>query len=167
MGILIGVARLMIRLMIFLFVAILAACATYQKTATHGFQFDAKTDSPGYEILEYRYGISTGSHLSSGNAIRQFGRSNQSTSIYGDMPVGDSLYVRWKNIKTGTIFEKKVILSGVLPKDMEKTKLYFVVGEKDVYIYLLDEKNISNANKNPEGPSFFKYSTGTAVRIYP
>ncbi len=120
------------------FAMLLGGCVSGPALVNHAFAFNAPTDSPGYEILAYRYGDGRGVARSSDVPIRQFGRSNQWTGINGPMPLGDNLYVKWRNKSTDQIFEKTIDLRPLLPKGMTRKEVYFVVAEGDVFVYLVD-----------------------------
>ena len=118
--------------------ALLSACASGPELVNHAFGFDAVTDSPNYEVIAYKYGQGSFHTTSSNSAIRQFGQSPQATGINGPMPLGDSLYVKWRNKQTEQVFEKTVDLKPLLPKDMTHQRIHFVVAEGDVFVYLVD-----------------------------
>ena len=53
----------------------LGACAIGPKLVNHAFGFNVEQDSPGHEVLAYRYGAGVVPTTSSDTSIRQFGRS--------------------------------------------------------------------------------------------
>ena len=134
----------------------LTACASGPELVNHAFGFDAVTESPNYEVMAYRYGQGVFHTTSSNSAIRQFGRSPQATGINGPMPLGDSLYVKWRNKTTEQVFEKTVDLKPLLPRDMTHQRIHFVVAEGEVFVYLIDP--IPRPKDWPVvGPSKFQY----------
>ncbi len=135
---------------------LLGGCASRPALVNHAFAFNAGTDSPGYEILAYRYGQGKFHTTSSDSAIRQFGRSHQATGINGPMPLGDSMYVKWRNKTTEQVFEKSFRLKPLLPKDMTRKEIYFVVAEEDLFVYLVDP--VPRPKEWPiVGPKKFQY----------
>lgn len=144
---------------------LLAACAAGPAMVDHAFSFSAGTESPGYEVLAYRYGDGKGVSRSSDNAIRQFGSSNQWTNINGPMPLGDSLYVKWRDKRTDQLFEKTIDLKSRLPKDMTNQRIHFVVGEGEVYVYLKDMSRYAKPSDPIVGP--FKVQLFVTRQIHP
>jgi len=124
--------------LLLLMVMFLSACAAGPRLVNHAFGFDARIDSPTYEVLAYRYGDGKGVARSSDNAIRNFGQSPQVTSIGGPMPLGDTLYVKWRDKTTGDTYEDTVDLRSLLPRDMTNQRIHFVVNGPQLYVYLID-----------------------------
>lgn len=113
-------------------------CATGPKIVNHAFGFDARVDSPNFEILAYRYGDEKRVARSSDNSIKSFGRSPQVTGINGPMPLGDRLYVKWREKATGETYENTVDLRPLLPRDMTRQRIHFVVDGPQLFVYLID-----------------------------
>ncbi|WP_144289936.1 hypothetical protein [Ideonella sp. A 288] len=113
-------------------------CALGPRMVDHAFGFDALADSPQVEILHYRYGSTNAAFVSADTAIRQFGKSMQATNINGPIPLGDTLYVKWRLKATGQTFEETVDLKSVLPREMERQRVYFVVQADHLFVYLTD-----------------------------
>lgn len=142
----------------------LAACASGPKIVDHAFGFDSVQDSPSYEILAYRYGDGQTFKTSSDGAIQQFGHSPQVSNINGPMPLGDSLYVKWRNKSTEQVFEKTVNLKPLLPRDITNQRIHFVVAEGESFVYLIDP--VPRPKDWPVvGPSEFQYEK--VRQIYP
>ena len=137
-------------------VVLLAACASGPKWVDHAFSFNTRKESPGYEILAYRYGDGKVSFHSSDSAIRQFGESLQGDGINGPMPLGDSLYVKWRNKATEQVFEKTVDLKPLLPRDMTRQEIHFVVAEGELFVYLKDMTRYAKPSDPIVGPSKFQ-----------
>ncbi|NIM43260.1 MAG: hypothetical protein GTN84_18625 [Hydrogenophaga sp.] len=104
----------------------------------HAFGFNVEQDSPGHEVLAYRYGSGAMHTTSSDTSIRQFGRSRQGTNVNGPMPLGDSLYVKWRQEPSGQVYEDTVDLRSLLPRDMARQRIHFVVNGSQLYVYLID-----------------------------
>jgi hypothetical protein len=116
----------------------LSACATGPRYVFHAFGFDAVNESKGFEVLAYSYSRDGRAIVSSDTAIRQFGKAHQGTGINGPMPVGDTLYVKWRRKSDGQAYEDKVDLRPLLPRDMHLHDIHFVVDGARLYVYLID-----------------------------
>ncbi len=53
------------------------------------------------------------------------------------MLVGESLYVKWRNKNTGQIYEDTVDLKKLLPRNIENHRIYFIVKDKQLFVYLI------------------------------
>jgi hypothetical protein len=148
----------------------LTACAQplgvpKMKYANHAFAFDAIADSPNEEVLAYRYGAGKGVGMSSDTGIRQFGTSPQVTGVNGGIPIGDTLYVKWRSRATKQAFEDTVDLRPLLPKDMESKEVYFVVRGAQLSVYLTDLKQRRPDSSPIVGP--FRTQMYLTRQIYP
>ncbi len=115
----------------------LAACASGPRLVDHGFGFDAVADSPGVQVLDYRYGQSRAPGAGMPQWVRDDAGVAGGTHTRGPMPVGNSLHVRWRIRATGEILEDTVDLRGRLPSDMAGHEIYFVVRERQLQVYLV------------------------------
>lgn len=141
------------------------ACASGPAVVDHAFGFDALQDSPGIEIVYYRYGNTNAPFISADLAIRQFGKSMQGTNINGPMPLGDALYVRWRIKATGQEFEDTVDLKSRLPANMERQRVYFVVQDTQLLVYVTDLTKPKPASMPIVGP--FRVQSYVTRQIYP
>lgn len=115
----------------------ISACAVGPRLVDHAFGFDARRDSPGIEILGFRYG--TVDYLATtGQVTQQYGLPSQYTGINGPMRLGETLYVKWRIKSTGQEFEETVDLKSKLPNNMHYKRVYFVVRAERLYVYLTD-----------------------------
>ena len=124
--------------------ALTACSALSGSTAFYVFSFDVISDSPGIVVLDYRY--------SSGDrAISSLAREHKDDpkfkgvyqdSIGGYLRIGDTLYVKWKEIDSGVVREVTVDLANRLPSSMEDKKIYFVIGNETVNVYVAGPKPI-------------------------
>lgn len=146
-------------------VVLLAACASGPKWVDHAFSFNVDQDSKSYEILAYRYGSGLMHSTSSDSTIRQFGQSRQGANINGPMPLGDSLYVKWRNKATEQVFEKTVDLKPLLPRDMTRQEIHFVVAEGELFVYLKDMTRYAKPSDPVVGP--FKVQLFVTRQIHP
>ncbi|WP_151446452.1 hypothetical protein [Lacisediminimonas profundi] len=109
-----------------------------RRYAVHSFGFDATQDSPDIEILDYQYG-GTNEH---GVRACPIHRSKctivpQAVGTYGDMEVGNHLYVKWRIKSTDEIVDDVVDLRRRLPLDMRRQRVYFVVSGKVLSVFLI------------------------------
>lgn len=138
-------SRHYIVLFIILTLLIMAGCPWNSKVVRHGFYFDANFDSPDAVILDYHYGDSrhAGARAESG---RYGGRAAQQSGIYGAMRRGDELYVKWRVISTGEVYEDTVDLKRLLPSYIKGKRIYFIVSGSQLHVYLISYKK---HKKNP------------------
>lgn len=144
---------------------LLVGCATSPKVVNHGFGFDARWDSKGIKILDYRYGTSSHPSARNGAERRAQGESYQTARIYGEMRVGDDLYVKWRDESTGEIHEDMVDLRSRLPDNMTSQDIYFIVEKRQLYVYLISRDKRRPSNIKPNGPE--KFHDFIVTTIYP
>jgi hypothetical protein len=142
--------------------AALTACAA--RIVDHAFGFNAVQDSPGVEILDYRYGDSKQPTASNPEHLRKEGRSLQGTSIQGRMLRGDFLYVKWRIRSTGQVYEDTVDLRNRLPADIAHDTVYFIVKGPQLYVYLIKDE-LRDPDTPPIGSAV--YAPLKAIAIYP
>jgi hypothetical protein len=132
------------------------------KIANHTFSF---APQEGVEILEFRYGDGKTFRTSSEDAIRMFGKSTQSMHINATMPVGDSLYVKWRDKATAQEYQDTVDLQARLPSDMEDQRIEFMIQSNKLFVYLIDFKTL-NPKDTPIVGSY-KVQPYKTRQIYP
>ncbi len=137
------------------------ACASGPAVVDHAFGFDARVDSPGIEILDYRYG----EFFKNSPVFRDRGLIPQSGNNNGPMPVGDALYVKWRIKATGQEFEDTVNLKSRLPANMARQEVYFVVQGTQLHVYLTDLTTPKPASMPIVGP--FRVQSYVTRQIYP
>jgi hypothetical protein len=142
----------------------LAACGQERRFAFHGLSYNQAVDMPQVDILDCLYGDGLGAHtqqeVDAGKA-----RRGECGGMFGDMPIGDFLYVKWRDKATGKEYEDKVDLRSRLPspKEMYGTRVYFLIDENQLYVYLIPERDLdTKRNHLPEdqpanGPDTYKY----------
>lgn len=118
-----------------LLVTTLIACAS--RLVNHSFSFDALEDSPEIVILNYSYGNSKQPSARATEFELKQNRVNQSARINGEMLVGDSLFVKWRIKNTGKVYEDLVDLKKLLPRNIENHRVYFIVKERQLFVYLI------------------------------
>jgi hypothetical protein len=163
----------------------LVGCATGQagSVVDHSFEFHASTDSPGIQVLAYSYGDSSntyGGRLRATEDDTKNGTVSQGTNITGPIPVGKYLYVKWRIKKTGEVIEDTVDLQKQWPRSMADLKLYFIIEDRQLFVYLITElkerpyftqeqgDEINNfSNTSPRQKSLRKYARRFITLIYP
>ena len=144
--------------------SIVSACATSPEIVDHSFAFDALNDSPGVQVLDYRYGDSKNPGAANPDYLRKEGRSVQRTSTTGPMRRGDSLYVKWRTLSDNEVYEETIDLRNRLPRDITDCKVYFLIRGSKLYVYLVLPQS-RPASAQPNGPS--KYQDQYVLTIYP
>lgn len=148
-------------------VSVQVACATTPRVTNHTFEFDARWDSPGIEILNYRYGNSKQPGARPPEYMLTKGKVAQQVGISGDMLRGDDLYVKWRIKSTGEIFEDTVNLKDRLPADIINHRIRFIIKGPQLYVYLVTpEKLIPNPCPLPDQRRLFRLSDVPDKRIF-
>ena len=151
----------------------LTSCATtslgqgeaLQKRVDHGFTFDVQSDSPGHYLLDYRYGDSKMPVTAPPDWMRASGTMRQQGSIFGAVPIGNDIYVKWRVDATNQVYERVVNLAGLLPKNMTGYRLKFVLKNDMVYVYAISpEKAPPNWPRYDPSPRWTEYKV---FSVYP
>lgn len=130
-------------LVLFSTLLIQTSCATNRKIVFHSFEFDARWDSPGIEIIDYRYGQSK-------NPVARgcpphyapCERIPQQAGTSGRMLVGDDLYVKWRIKSTGEVYEDTVDLKSRLPHNIAYHEIHVIVHGPQLYVYLISPERV-------------------------
>ena len=147
-----------------LFAFAIAACSATQGIVMHAFGFDAIQDSPDIEVLDYRYGDSKQPGARPPVwAIRE-NRVSQGTGTTGEMLKGDELYVKWRIRSTGSVYEDTVDLRSRLPANIENHRIYFIIKDTQLYVYLITPERRS-PDTPPNGPRQTQYLK--TITLYP
>lgn len=169
-------------LVLALCVSVQVACATTPRLTTHTFEFDARWDSPGIEVLNYRYGNTKQPGAAPPEYMLKIGKAPQQVGISGDMLRGDDLYVKWRIKSSGEVYEDTVNLKDRLPNNITNHSIRFIVNGSQLYVYLITpEKLIKNPCPpkeqlcrimDPSCPSadhriFSGYCSRKIIRLYP
>lgn len=145
-------------------IVLAVSCQASEQIVDHSFEFDALRDSPGVQILDFRYGESTNPGTRNPAYLLRQGRSLQRTSTTGPMERADSLYVKWRVIDENRTYEETVDLRKRLPKDLTDWKVYFVVQGSQLHVYLVSREP-RKSGAVPVGPA--RYQDRTVLTIYP
>src|SRR5689334_13793129 len=95
----------------------ISGCAS--NLVMHTFQFDAKSDSPDAEVLDFRYGQSKQPGVRPPEWAYSENRVPQGAMTIAHMPKGDELFVKWKLRSTDQVYEDTVDLRRRLPADIK------------------------------------------------
>lgn len=150
----------------------ITACSEEKRFAFHGVDYYQAVDMPQVDILDCLYGDGLGAHtrqeVESGKA-----RRGENCGTAGNMPIGDFLYVKWRDKATGRVYEDRVDLRQRLPspKEMHDTTVTFLIDENQLYVYLVPrydtetKLNYLPPGKPPNGPD--RYSFLDVKTLYP
>ena len=152
------------RTIVFGWLCISSACATGPQIVDHSFAFDARRDSPGVEVLDYRYGDSDLPGASNPDYIRKEGRSLQRQGVTGPMRKGSSLYVKWRTLTDNKVYQETVDLRKRLPRNITDCEIYFLIRGPRLYVYLVTPE-ARPADVPPNGPRTFH--DRKVLTIYP
>ena len=141
-----------------------SACGNEQRFAFHGLSYNQAVDMPQVDILDCLYGDGLGAHTQKEVDAGQ-ARRGECGNMFGDMPVGDFLYVKWRDKATGKEYEDKVDLRKRLPsaKEMYGTRVYFLIDENQLYVYLIpsrdwdSKRNHLPPGQTANGPDIYRY----------
>lgn len=134
----------------------------------HSFSFNADSESPDVEVLNYQYGEKSEYEAEGAVGLRppayrlEKGDVLTATGVSGNLPRGDYLYVKWRVKETGQIYEDKVDLTKRLPKDITNTELHFVVRGSQLYVYLVPPEP-AKPKDNPFSDSKTKAATWNSL----
>lgn len=86
---------------------------------------------------------------------REIGRSG-GTNTNGPMFLGESLYVKWRINATGEVLEQTIDLRDRLPRDMTNHKIYFVIKQRELFVYVITPE-LRKSDQPIVGPNMFRY----------
>ena len=168
------------RLLVAMFLAqllFLSACATAQPRVDHAFGFDARIESPGFEVLDYQYGNSSMHGVRPDDYQLKQGRVSQFTNINGSMPRGEFLRVKWRNKQNGEVYEKTADLRIRLPANIRDHRIHFVIRDTNLYVYAISPEKVPGlcpadtreASKTlaPEDNIFLMYCDLKIIQVHP
>ncbi len=121
----------------------IASCAVAggePKTYYHSFSFDVRSDAKSYghpevDVLDYAYGDSEAPRTRPSKVAREMSSVFNSAGTAGVMPRGEYLYVKWRVMATGQVFEDRVDLRSRLPADIGNYGIRFVIDDSQLYVY--------------------------------
>ncbi|MBD3810940.1 MAG: hypothetical protein IE917_01815 [Betaproteobacteria bacterium] len=158
----------------------LASCVNNPRVIDHAFSFDARNESPGIEVLNYRYGESIAPGAQVQDYSLRMGKIPQAVNINGAFPLEDSLYVKWRDKVTGNIYEDTVDLRSRLPRNIAGQRIHFIISGGRLFIYLIGSGRLSPnpcpsreelhklaASDLPDVKVFSMYCYRKITRVYP
>jgi hypothetical protein len=146
---------------------LLSACSVFSNVVDHTFAFDLRRDDQDAELLDYRYGESK---LPVSADRRQVARGEtfKFEGVTGPMLRGDSLYMKWRNIPTGKIYEDTVELKNRLPHNIENHTIYPMIYGPQLYVFLILPDSIRRGFNDPQiGPRVYRGAGNKIIQIYP
>lgn len=130
--------RILVLLLLLLSLTLTACGTLWGDRAFYAFGFDVSYSTPNVSVLDYQY-------TANGRVIWGISDSRKSapsfkgvkqTSIGGRLPVGDKLYVKWREEGTGRVREETVDLSKRLPSDMDDKYLSLFIAQGSIHVYV-------------------------------
>ena len=143
---------------------LMTGCAVTPKTVPHSFAFAAYVDSPNIEVLDYRYGVEKTARVRAPEWRVQQGEPTQQTGYFGDMRIGEELYVKWRVKSTKEVFERTINLRSLLPVDIYGATIDFTIEDQTISIFVIYEK-YKDKNAPSIGPR--RYRANQVMQIYP
>jgi hypothetical protein len=142
----------------------LGACAFIgSDIVDHSFGFDLAQDNQDAEVLDYWYGSAKSPVRAAPYRLKK-GDTFYFQGVTGPMHRPEALYVKWRNRKTGQVYEDTVDLRNRLPRDIARQRVYFMIYGPQLYIYLIsNERRPANIPRN--GPT--TYDSMLTTTIYP
>jgi hypothetical protein len=123
----------------------LSACATGGRMYMQSFHFDTFGDStdgkhPEAEILDYQYGDTKSAGTYADRDFKEsasIGRKRLAGGMSGFLPRPEFLYLKWRMIESGEVYEDRVDLRDRLPHDMTDMTVHLVVRGPQLYVFLI------------------------------
>jgi hypothetical protein len=145
----------------------LSACSVFSSVVDHTFEFDLRQDGQDAELLDYKYGESK-LPVSADRRRVERGDTFMFQGVTGPMLRGDSLYMKWRNIPTGKIYEDTVDLKSRLPRNIEDHKIYPMIYGHQLYVFLIYPRSERRGPNDPEiGPFVSRNAGRKVIQIYP
>jgi hypothetical protein len=152
--------------------ALLVGCASSPKQVDHSFSADGYYDgwAKTVDLLAYDYGgqyhmVKRSVDSEEAKQYKWGDRLPAGTSINGAMPIGDYLYVKWRIKATSEVREVNVDLKPLLPKDMHRQEVSFVIDDRDLYVYLITRIGKPKDMPAPKRP--WQALSRIAYELYP
>lgn len=130
------------------FAAAIVAYASGPTQVFHSFTCNGRNDTNKWaetiDLLAYSYGDQYRMVRRSvvDSAEKEWLKKNGATSlsgclsVSGPMPIGEFLYVKWRIKATGEVFEDRVDLRELLPKNLTNHDLTFSIDGKQLHVYV-------------------------------
>jgi len=158
------------RALLLILLLALSACTTSParpRLVNHAFSFNGKLYGDKWadtvDLLEYSYGDQYRMVRDKVEPPKE--RLGPQSGVNGSMPVGDFLYVRWRIKATGELLNDRVDLRPLLPRDMTRHRVTFVIDDAQLYVYL-----VTPTPKHEDDPPILKTTDSryhVTYEIYP
>ena len=134
--------------------SILTACATGgPRVYKLNVSFDFFSTNPDMEVLDYQFGDSEQTLTQMAEFRRREGLAIQRLGAGAYMPKPEYVYVKWRNMQTGEVFEGRADLRGHLPDGIDNYEITFFVKGPQLYVYLISPHYDRRPTDWPKGPT--------------
>ena len=132
---------------------IFTACATGGPRMYHiELSFDFFSTNRDMEVLDYQFGNTKRvmTQMATSYIIQDLGTQRLSAGEY--IPKPEFVYVKWRNMETGEVFEERADLTGRLPDGLDDYEITFFVKGPQHYVYLISPIYDRRPADWPKGP---------------
>lgn len=114
----------------------------YPEYILHTFESSDRSESPNIEVLDYQYGNSrpAASEYESVGVLQK-DRRNGVGNRTGVIKRGEFFYIKWKNIISNVVFERRIDLKEKLPIDIYDHTISYSIRDDKLTIYLVTLKD--------------------------
>jgi hypothetical protein len=159
-----SIAWVPVRLVLALvFLFSVAACSTFARTELYTFFYDIYPSS-GAKLLDWRFGKADEHYMQADRQAVADERVNPSGGVGGYLRVWDTLYVRWRDLKTGIVHEDTADYGAGLPDRLEDHTLYFDIDRNQLRVFLITPL-IRKEGEPIVGRPKYKYNV--VIQLYP
>jgi hypothetical protein len=128
------------------------------------FQFNLRQDNQHAAIVDYKLWGDDYVMVRAPEAYVKRGQDFYYEGTQGPNKKLEYLYVKWRDIPSGKIYEKTVDLREALPSDIDNGIIYLMIYGGDLYVYLALHKPLP-PNEKPIGAPL--YGQRVNLQIYP
>jgi hypothetical protein len=146
--------------------------AALNNVVVHTFGFDA-SETPGnacVEILDFRYGDSNtpGTYAEKERVAMGHISQGGGGGVTGGMPLGHFLYVKWRALASGKIYEDRIDLENRRPDDMNSKIIHFTFRCEQLNVYVIEGTTSAQLHA-PTAPNcpVWSYGPFQCKRVYP
>ena len=133
--------------------SILTACAMGgPRVYQINLSFDFFSTNRDMEVLDYQFGNSGRTMTQMAGFMRREGLAIQRLGAGAFIPKPEFVYVKWRNMQTGEVFEDRADLRGHLPDGLDEYGITFFVNGPQLYVYLISPYYDRRPNDWPKGP---------------
>lgn len=154
-----------------MFIALaLNGCALLQRTEYHSFAFAMYRDNPNIEVLDFWYGKSrekTWIKMSDWRIEKGIPKQGESIGMLSRRQ--DFLYVKWRDKASKLELSDTVDLRHRLPDNISDHKIYFMIVDSKLYVYLIADRNPTDKDGPPVQLPIFprQFNFRKVLLLYP